>query len=298
VDIVTGDGRLRTASAETDPDLLWAVRGGGGNFGIVTSFEFACHPVGPMVRLAAPVHPAHRAGELLRLVRGAAESVPEDVALLTVLWTGPEDPAVPEPYRGQPVAILLACHTGPPADAEQALRPFAEFGPPVADLGGPMAYRSLQRLLDPEYPDGRRYYWKSVYVPELTDGIIEALVRSGAGRPSPLSSVDVWTLGGAIGRFGPEHGPFARRGDRFLVAFEANWDDPGQDQANIAWTRASFAEVQALSRGPSYLNFPGFAEEGEAMLRGFYGGNYGRLREIKARYDPDNLFRGSVNIAP
>src|SRR5690606_28204054 len=168
----------------------------------------------------------------------------------------------------------------------------------IVDLSGPMPYLEAQRLFDPEYPDGRRYYWKSAYLRGLDDEVIERLVEHAAARPSPITSLDVWALGGALRRVRPDETAYARRDAPFLLGVESNWDDPEADAENIAWSREVVLDAQRFSPGGAYLNFPGFGEDPEELLRASYAGNYARLRRVKARYDPENLFRSNLNIPP
>ncbi len=297
-DVVTADGRLCKASAGENEDLFWAIRGGGGNFGVVTSFEFRCHPVGPQVWFAAPFYPLAKAEEGLRFFRDFMEEAPEELSAIAVLWSAPTDQHFPEQARGAPVLILAACYSGSVEDGERITRPLREFGSPIADLSGPMRFLDVQRFFDPDYPDGRLYYWKSQYTPEMNDAVIRLAVAHAAGRPSPLSSIDIWALGGAVDRMAPGETAVAWRNAPFLYTIESNWDDPGATETNLAWTRKSFDEMKRLTKGGTYLNFPGFAEEGEDLVKSTYGGNYGRLRAVKAKYDSGNLFRGNFNIRP
>jgi hypothetical protein len=194
------------------------------------------------------------------------------------------------------VFILAGCWSGPLDEAEEAVRPLRELATPIADLSGPMPYVIAQSLFDPEYPEGRRYYWKSIYIPDVDDAIVDLCDRSAASRPSALSSIDIWALGGAM-RNDPEGGSaFAQRDQPFLLGVEANWEAPDEDADNLAWARELYDDAKALSPAGTYLNFPGFAEEGEDLLRASYGDNYERLKEAKAKYDPENIFRGSFNI--
>jgi FAD/FMN-containing dehydrogenase len=297
-EVVTADGRVLTADADHHPELLWALRGGGGNFGVVTAFEFRAHPVGPEVWVAVVFYPVAQAPAALAFFREFMAQAPDELMALAVLWNAPTEEPIPEAYRGAPVVVLFACHAGPVEAGEAAVRPFREVATPVADLSGRMPYVEVQQLFDPDYPDGRRYYWKSAYLRHLDDEAIRILVGHAARRPSPLTSLDVWALGGAMGRVGPAATPFARRDAPFLLGIEANWEDPAADAANIAWAREVFGDTQRFSPGGAYLNFPGFGEEGTALVVAAYGDNYARLREIKAAYDPGNLFRHNLNIPP
>lgn len=297
-DVVTADGRLRRASASENKDLYWAIRGGGGNFGIVTSFEFRCHRVGPQVWFTAPFYPLEKAEEGLRFFRDFMKKAPEELSAIAVLWSAPDDPHFPEQARGAPVLILASCYSGPVEVGERVTRPLREFDTPIADLSGSMRFLDVQRFFDPDYPDGRLYYWKSQYVPEMSDAVIRLAVRHAAGRPSRLSSIDIWALGGAVGQMDPGATAVAWRNAPFLYTIEANWDEPRETETNLAWARKSFDEMKDLTKGGTYLNFPGFAEEGEDLVKSTYGTHYGRLREVKAKYDPGNLFRGNFNIKP
>jgi FAD/FMN-containing dehydrogenase len=297
-DVVTADGRLRRASAGENEDLYWAIRGGGGNFGVVTSFEFRCHRVGPQVWFTAPFYPLEKAEEGLRFFRDFMKKAPEELSAIAVLWSAPDDPHFPEQARGAPVLILASCYSGPVEVGEDVTRPLREFDTPIADLSGSMRFLDVQRFFDPDYPDGRLYYWKSQYVPEMSDAVIRLAVRHAAGRPSRLSSIDIWALGGAVGRMDPGATAVAWRNTPFLYTIEANWDEPRETETNLAWARMSFDEMKRLTKGGTYLNFPGFAEEGEDLVKSTYGTHYDRLRTVKAKYDPQNLFRGNFNIKP
>ncbi|RPJ71148.1 MAG: FAD-binding oxidoreductase, partial [Desulfobacteraceae bacterium] len=298
VEIVTADGRLRRADPIENADLFWAVRGGGGNFGVVTSFEFKLHPVGPDVWLAAPIYPLARAGEVMAAFRDYMEAAPDELMGLGVFWSAPEVPQVPQNQHGAPVVILLGCYTGPYEKGEKILAPLRRIGTPIADLGGPMRFVDVQTFLDADYPDGKFYYWKSIYLDRLDAEAIKALSDHTALRPSPLSSIDVWTLGRAMRRVKSTETAFHTRDAPYMIGIEANWDAREEAEANINWARAVFEDLKKFSRGGNYLNFPGFFEEQESLLKGSYGENLKRLKSIKATYDPENLFLGAINIAP
>jgi hypothetical protein len=298
VEIVTADGRLHRTSAEREPDLFWALRGGGGNFGVATAFEFRLHPVGPEVWLLLAMYPAERAGEALRFLRSHMPAAPEELGVIGVFWSAPELPEVPQAAWGRDVIIFLGCYSGAVDRGEQVLRPFRELAAPVADLSGVTRFVDVQRALDADYPNGMLYYWKSLYLDHLDDGVIASLSDLAAARPSKTSSLDIWGLGGALGRVAPQATPIERREAPFMLGIEANWTRQEDSDANIAWARKVFGEMQRHTRGGAYLNFPGFAEEGETLVRGAYGTNYERLRRVKAQYDPENLFCGNFNVTP
>jgi FAD/FMN-containing dehydrogenase len=297
--VVTADGTLLTASESENSDLFWAIRGGGGNFGVVTSFEYRLHPVGPEVFVCFVLYPADRAPEVLRFCERYLSEAPEEAAPLGILGRVPEAEEFPQDSHGEPYVALLAPYPGDdPAEGERVLRPLREIADPIADLSGAMPYTEAQALLDEDYPDGWRYYWKSVNLPELSDEVIERLVGHAASSPSPLSTIDVWYQGGAMARIGEEETAFANRGAPYLLGIEGNWEDDSGSEENVAWVRDTFADLRSFSGGGVYLNFPGFLEEGEELLHEGYGTNYGRLAEVKAKYDPTNLFRLNANVEP
>ncbi len=298
VELVSADGRLIRADSSENPDLIWALRGGGGNFGVVTSFDFRAYRVGPKVWFALPMYPAERSSEVLGFFREFMTTAPEQLGAVAVFGSAPEVPEVPQEHQGTAVVILMACYTGQFDQGEAAIEPLRRVGTPLADLSGPMDFVEVQQFLDADYPDGGLYYWKSVYLEELSDAAIGVLSSSVAVRPSARSSVDVWALGGALSRRGVGSGPLVSRETPYLLGIEANWHDPADNEANLAWTRELHRDMQQFSRGATYLNFPGFGEEGEEMLRRAYGENYRRLQQVKAKYDPDNIFRGLLPIEP
>ena len=298
VEIVTCDGQLLRASKDEHSDLFWALRGGGGNFGVVTAFEFNLHPIGPQVAVALPIYPLEKAREVMSACRNYMAEAPEDLMVLGVYWSAPPVPEVPEEYRGQPVAILLGVYSGPLDRAEEVLAPLRTTGEPIADLSDTMSWKEAQRLLDEDYPDGKFYYWKSIYLDGLDEGAMAVCERYTRNRPSSESSVDVWFLGGALSRVEPSATAFINRRHPIMIGIEANWVNQADAEDNIAWARALHKDLQPFSSGGNYLNFPGFVENREALLLGAYGENLPKLRRIKAKYDPDNLFPGLLNIAP
>jgi FAD/FMN-containing dehydrogenase len=298
-DVVTADGKLVVADEQQNSDLLWALRGGGGNFGVVTSFEFSAHPIGPEVWAAVVMYPAENAGKIMTVFREFMAKAPDEMMALAIFWNTPHDESVPEGARNVPTLAIAGCYSGAVEDGEKAIQPLREIDTPLVDMSGRMPYVEAQKLFDPEYPDGRRYYWKSIYLPELGDETVAALASHAATRPSPISSLDIWALGGALQRMPASHGAFMGRDEPFPLGIEANWDDPAADAANVGWAREVFADMQRrFPTTGAYLNFPGFAEEGDAMLRRSFKDNWRRLQAIKAKYDPDNLFRSNLNIAP
>jgi FAD/FMN-containing dehydrogenase len=296
--LVTADGSILTASEGEDEDLFWAIRGGGGNFGVVTSFEYRLHRVGPEVSVCFVLYPADRAKEVLQSCERYLSEAPEDIAPLAFFGRVPEAEEFPPESHGEPYITLLALHPGDPGEGERILRPLREIADPIADLSGPMPYTEAQAILDEDYPDGWRYYWKSINVPELSNELIDRLAEHAAAAPSHHSTIDIWYQGGAMARVGEEETAFANRSAPYLLGIEGNWEEESGSEQNVAWVRDTFADMRSFSEGGVYLNFPGFLEEGEQLLHEGYGKNYDRLAEIKAKYDPGNLFRLNANIEP
>jgi FAD/FMN-containing dehydrogenase len=298
-DVVTADGQLRIASEWENADLFWAIRGGGGNFGVVTSFEFRCQPVGPLVYRCRPVYPIEQAAQVLRGWRAFMATAPEEFTCLAYFLTIPKNAALPEKTWGMPAIALPGAYSGDPAAGERLIRPLRELAEPVVDLSGPIPYLDLQRASDVAYAPGiRQYYWKATHLNGLGDEVIDAILATATGRPTPMSTLAVWHLGGAMSRIAPTATACWARHAPFMVSFEAGWDDPADQEKSIAWTRHSWAKLRQYSDGSLYVNFPGLGEEGEALVRAAYGGNYERLVEVKNKYDPTNLFRLNQNIKP
>lgn len=299
VEIVTADGRLLTASETENADLFWGIRGGGGNFGIVTAFEYRLHPVGPEVMMAFVLYPFERAAEVLTFFREFAADAPDEISAFAVLGSVPAEPAYPEALHHKDYVLLAACYAGSVAEGRRLLQPLREQGEPMLDLSAPIQYVDMQMFLDADYPAGKlRYYWKSVYLNSLSDDAIDHLIMQAASRPSSHSTIDIWQLGGAISRFSPDASAFRNRHSPFLIGVEANWENQRDDVANMEWTRSCIQELQMFSDGSQYMNFPGFLEEGEQQMRTSFGRNYDRLVELKKKYDPTNLFRLNHNVKP
>ncbi len=295
-DVVTADGEFLTASEESHEELFWALRGGGGNFGVVTAFEYDCHPVGPDVAMCFVWYDGAEAVDILRSFREYASDAPGEVSLLPFYAWVPELPEFPEESWGDPAIAVLGCYAGTPEKGETELRTVREFAEPVADFSGTIPYVELQSMLDEEYPSGRYYYWKSLYVDELNDGIIDAVVACAERCPVTLSTVDVWQGGGAVSRVGETETAFAHRDAPFGLNFEANWDDPRETDAAIEWVRESVSEMEEFpeTRG-QYVNFPGLEEEPSDVP---FGENATRLAVVKADYDPDGVFHAHGNLEP
>jgi hypothetical protein len=300
VDIVTADGRFLVASESENADLFWGLRGGGGNFGVVTSFEFRLHPLGPLVMLCAPMYPAAIGGSVLRAWRDFMRGAPEDLGSAFLFWSIPAHPFFPPALHGQATVIPVAVYAGNVAEGERLVQPLRGLGTPLIDLSGPIPWTAVQSMFDPFLPKGDfHYYWKSLYLDGLGDEVVDHLVKCADSRPSPNSFVILLQFGGAMSRVKPEDTAFGRRDMPYLLELDSTWPDPKNSQRNIAWTRQMWADSQRYSTGGLYLNFPGLGEEGERLVRSAVGSaNYEQLVALKNRYDPTNLFRVNLNIAP
>jgi len=296
VDLVTAEGKLVSASKSENADLFWGVRGGGGNFGVATSFEFQLHPVGPVVMAGMVLHRAEDGPALLKFYRDFAKGTPDELTTLVVFLTAPPLPFLPAEVVGTHLVAILGCYSGDVSSGERALSPLREFGKPVADVFQPMPYTAFQSLLDAAAPAGMRNYWKSAYLAGLGDGVIETILEHVKAIPSPFSAVHIHQLGGAMGRVGDDATAFGNRDSQFAVNLVSAWRAAEDDEKNIAWTRDLFAALQRFASGV-YVNFLG--EEGDARVIAAYGDEkYAKLRKLKAKYDPANFFHLNQNIKP
>ena len=296
LEVVTADGEILTASDSENQGLFWALRGGGGSFGIVTSFEYRLHPVGPDVFAAFVLYPGARAAEVLRAVDEFVASAPDEASPLAFLGRVPHADAFPEHAHGDPYVAVAAPYIGPVGEGETALEPLRSLGDPIVDLSGTLPYVEVQQMLDEDYPDGWHYYWKSTNLDLLGDEALDVLVLKAAEAPSHHSTIDVWYHGGALDRVNPEATAFGER-PRYLIGVEANWEPGDPDEDNVAWARDTVSALEPYSSGGGYLNFPGLFEEGDAQLRASHGErNYARLVALKSELDPTNLFGGMGGI--
>ncbi len=295
-DVVTADGRVLRASPTENADLFWGIRGGGGNFGIVTNFEFALHPVGPTV-LAGPVlHPAENAVEVLRFYREFASAAPDGLTTIVTLRRAPPLSMLPERVHGKPIVSIGVCYAGAIEDGARMVAPLRAFGSPLADLIQPMAYTTLQGLFDPTVPHGLLYYWKSHFLAGLSDRAVDALVSHAWRDDSPMSYAILFQLGGRVSRIGEDETAYSTRGAPYALNINAVWSDPREADSHIRWTREYWEATRPFARGV-YVNFLG--DEGEDRVRAAYGpGKYERLVALKNAYDPGNFFRMNQNIAP
>jgi FAD/FMN-containing dehydrogenase len=291
VDIVTADGRLLTASTTENEDLFWGVRGGGGNFGVVTSLEFRLHPVGPIVLAGLLIWPVTRAKEVHAAFQELLHSAPDELIALIALLNLPE--------VGPAVGIGV-CYNGPTGEGERVLRHLRQFGPPLADQIAPMPYTQVQGLFDPLYPRGRRNYWKSNFLSFLNDDAVDTMVEHFRKAPSPLSHSFLEGFTGAVRRVEREETAFGQRDSDYNFTLIAMWTDPAEDELHIRWGRDYWRAMQPFSADGVYVNYLGpAAEEGEERVKAAYGpAKYGRLAALKKKYDPANMFRLNQNIRP
>lgn len=301
-EVVTADGRLIRASKDRNSDLLWGLRGGGGNFGIVTSFEYQLHRVGPEVMFAFTFYEAEdeeTMKQALRFYRDFSEVAPDEVSTIAALGRIPAEPEVfPEAIHGRFFVLFGGLYAGSPAEGQRAMQPLMNFGVPMVNASGVRPYTEAQQVFDADYPDGHRYYWKSLNLMRLNEDTIDRIVKHARRQVSWHSTTDLWHIGGAVARGSADYSAFHGRQAAFLLNPEANWEHPDDDEANIAWARDFIEDMQEFSDGSRYLNFAGFQEEGDAMIRKAFGPQFARLMELKGKYDPDNLFNLNQNINP
>lgn len=299
VDLVTADGQILTASEYENSELFWGIRGGGGNFGIVTSFEFRLHPVGPIVTLCAPWYPVDNAKEILSKWREFMKVAPEEFSSVALIWTVPAAPDIPEEHHGKRALVLAGVHCGPVEEGQRITQPLRELGTPMLDLSGPTPWTAVQSAFDPFFPKGQRqYYFKSRYLKDLEDETIDALLPRAINPPAPSVLIVIWHYGGAMQRVGNTETAFMGREAPFLLSVDAIWDAPGITEDVLAYSREYLAEMAPFSPGGLYVNFAGLGEEGENLVKDAYGTNYKRLVALKNKYDPTNLFRLNQNIKP
>jgi FAD/FMN-containing dehydrogenase len=295
VEIVTADGQIRTASRDVNADLFWALRGGGGNFGVVTRFTFRLHEVGPTITGGLVVWGADRADDVLATYRDLTESAPRELTAAVTVRLAPPAPFLPEEWHGRPIIGLLVCHSG--ADTEADLASIRAVGDPIADVVTEKPYIDQQSMFDGMEPKGRHYYWKTEYLPALSGEFLDAFRDSALKVTSPLSDSIVIHLAGALNERADDDGAVGNRDARYMTAFAGQWPAEDADDQHVAWVREAWKSVRPFSTGGNYLNFQ-TADEDEERVRATYGANFDRLVELKEKYDPENLLRSNRNIRP
>jgi FAD/FMN-containing dehydrogenase len=294
-DVVTADGKFVVASDKENEDLFWALRGGGGNFGVVTSFEFRVHPVkdiygGPMF------FELEHVPDILDWYRHYIKTAPEEMGAFPAFQIAPPLPFIPENRHGEPFVALIACWAGPIDEGERALKPFHDVAPVVAEFVGQMPYPALNSAFDALVPPGLQHYWKANFVKELTDASIAAHLEHGAKLPALNSTIHIYPINGAVHRVAPDQTAFAYRDANFATVIAGMWPDPTQNKANIQWVRDYYDATAPHSESGGYINF--MAEDDQGRIKDNYRGNYQRLVDVKRKYDPNNLFHVNQNIKP
>ncbi|AQV93296.1 FAD-linked oxidase [Cupriavidus necator] len=294
--VVTADGKLVRASADENADLFWALRGGGGNFGVVTMFEFRLHPVGPMVYGGLIVYPLEQAATVLPAYRELFKSMPDELTVWVVLRQAPPLPFLPPEVHGKPVAILAICYIGPPDKGPELVEPLRKLGTPYGEHVGPMPLAAWQQAFDPLLTPGARNYWKSHNFAGLDDGLITMLIEQIGKLPSPQCEIFIGAMGGQTNRVAVDATAYCSRDANFIMNLHGRWDAPADDDKCISWAREVFRAAGPYALGSVYVNF--LTQEESDRVGAAYGPNYDRLVEVKRRYDPSNLFRHNHNINP
>lgn len=285
-EVVTATGDVLNVSDDSNADLLWGLRGGGGNFGVVTRLDYELHPVNTVLG-GMIVHPIDRARDALRVVRDFNQTSPDELTVYAAMMTDPD---------GNRVVAFIVCYNGDPDQGRKLIQPLIEWGPPVVVDVGPMPYPSMQSMLDEGFPPGLQVYWRGDFIQHLTDEVIDILVKQFANVTSPLSALVVEQFGGACRRVPPERTAFPHRSGDYNLAIVSRWDDPADPDRHVAWARETHDAIRPFSTGV-YVNYVG--NEGEDRIRAAYGPEtYDRLATLKAKYDPDNVFRSNQNIEP
>lgn len=295
-DVVTADGELRRASPAENPDLFWAIRGGGGNFGVVVAFEFQLHQIGPQVLAGLVVHPFDDAASLLKQYREIVTTAPDELTCWVVMRKAPPLPFLPEEWHGREVLVFAMCYVGDPAEGEKATAGLRRLGKPIADVVGPTPFVGWQQAFDPLLTPGARNYWKSHDFTDLPDDLITTLLDAVRELPGPECEIFIGHVGGAAGRVAVDATAFPQRKSHFVMNVHARWREPSMDDACIGWARKLFQAAAPYSAGTAYINFMP-ADETD-RVEAAYGANYSRLAEVKRRYDPSNLFRMNQNVQP
>ena len=294
--VVTADGELHRVSAASEPALFWALRGGGGNFGVVTSFEFRLHPVGPELHAGLVVYPFAQARRVLRAWRDFNAAAPDELSVWAVLRKAPPLPFLPASAHGSDVVVFPLVHSGSVEDGRRAAAPVLEFGEPLASAVGPTPYAGFQTAFDPLLAPGGRNYWKSNNFSALSDAALDVVIASATDLPGPECEIFLAQLGGAMARVAPGDTAFVARDASYIMNVHGRWSDPRDDDKVRSWARRSFEAAAVHATGSGYVNFL-TEDEGERVAAS-YGSNHARLQAVKRRYDPDNLFRMNLNIAP
>lgn len=297
MDVVTAEAKVVRASASENPDLFWGLRGGGGNFGVVTGIDYALYPVGPEVVGGLVAWPASEAPGVLDLYRSLAEAAPPELTLVAIMRPAPPAPWLPKEMHGKPIVALLACYSGKPEEGEKTVAAIKSFGKPVGDVLVRRPYTQLQSLLDATQPKGRRYYWKSEYLSRVDPALCAKAMEHAAKIRSPHSAVILFQIGGALNQVGEEHSPVGNRDARYVLNIAGSWEQANDDAANMQWARDAWNDMKAFSTGGTYVNFL-TEDESPERIQAALGKGLARLSKVKAKWDPQNMFRTNRNIKP
>ena len=295
-DVLTADGKLLHASTEHNPDLFWAIRGGGGNFGIVTGFEFQLHPVGPEVLSGLIVYPFEEAKSVLTQYRQFVETMPDELNVWVVLRQAPPLPFLPPQVHGKEVVVFAVCYAGDLDAGRRAIEPLRGFGKAHGEHTGPMPYAAWQQAFDPLLTPGARNYWKSHNFTQLSDGAIDSVIQYAGRLPSAQCEIFIGLIGGQASRVAPDAMAYSHRDTKFVLNVHGRWERPEEDQKGISWAREFFTAASPYATGGVYVNF--MTQEETDRVGAAYGKNYARMAELKNKFDPHNLFRLNQNIKP
>jgi FAD/FMN-containing dehydrogenase len=297
MDVVTADGRVVRANEKENSDLFWGLRGGGGNFGVVTSFEYKLHPIGPEIIAGGIAWRAEEAGEVMEMYRTLIGNAPPELSCAAALRIAPPAPWLPKEIHGRPIVALFVCYSGSLEEGQKVVASIKNFGSPVGDIVQKRPYTTQQSLLDATQPKGRRYYWKSEYLPKVEPDLLKKVMEHAQRIHSPHSAIILFPIDGAVSRLPNDHSPVGNRDAKCVLNIAASWEKSQDDAQNIAWASAAWQDMRRFSTGGTYVNFL-TEEEGEERIHAAYGANYQRLVEVKTKWDPQNLFRMNKNIAP
>jgi hypothetical protein len=297
MDVVTAEAHLVRASSNENADLFWGLRGGGGNFGVVTGIDYTLFPVGPEVVGGVVAWPASEAPKVLELYRTLAEQAPPELTLVVLLRPAPPAPWLPKDIHGKPIVAMIACYSGSVEEGEKAVAPIKSFGTPIGDVLVRRPYTQMQSLLDATQPKGRRYYWKSEYLSRVEPALCEKAIEHASRIRSPHSGVILFQIGGALNQLKGEHSPAGNRDARYVLNIAGSWEQAGEDAANVEWARNAWKDMKPFSTGGTYINFLTEDESAE-RIEAALGKSLKRLAEVKAKWDPQNVFRTNRNIKP
>lgn len=297
MDVVTADARVVRASSDENRDLFWGLRGGGGNFGIVTGIDYKLHRVGPEILGGVVAWPASKAPGVVDLYRTLSENAPLELTLVTFIRPAPPAPWLPKNMHGEPIVAILACYTGDPEEGEKLVDPIKSFGDPIGDVLVRRPYTQLQSMLDSTQPKGRRYYWKSEYLPRIEPGMDEKFIAHGLKIPSPHSALILFQIGGALNQLEEDHSPVGNRDAKYVLNIGGAWEHKNEDKINVEWAQETWNDLKVFSTGGTYINFL-TEDEGPERIEAALGNGLTRLADVKKNWDPENIFRTNRNIQP